>query len=632
MRSSVAWFSGALVCAGVVIAAQVSSQNPPRFRAGVDVVGWDVSVYNKDHHPIKGLKASDFTLLEDKLPRPLVGFSEIDIPDPPPVTATWMRDVTGDVAVNDVADKRLFVIVIDDQSFGKQLMFKQIRDQVSYAARSVINQLGPSDLAAVVFSGDNRRSQEFTADHAKLLAAVDNPFGAIMPTASLRGVRPPAGEPEPTSGMVLRRAAEYLMGVPARRKVIVDITDYDDPCLWGKKLTTATLIFEAAQRAGITIHTLHLPGAVLVCGYLWVSEIEKFPDLANWVVRTPRETGGDAFLGIAEPTIADAAVKQIFEASGSYYMLGFTSADIEKFHFITVSVDRPGAQVKTREKYYWPEHDKASSGPPPAATVASMAGILPKGDVPLRAVVAPFAAINGASPGGASVAVIVGVRQVRPEGATGPIRESLDLRAATFTNEGEARGSQARTVAVRLPAGSGDVDYEILDRIDIPKPGRYELRLSTHSTARSADGSVYVTVEVPDFDKAPLSLSGIVLGADNGLAIDGVDRLRALLPLTPTTARTFDRGEPATAFLRAYEGGGGAIRPVIVHTRIVNDHDQSVMDRTETFGPDRFDRTRSAGIFVRLPTGDLPPGPYLLTLEASLGKAQGRRELRFVIR
>jgi hypothetical protein len=261
-----------------------------------------------------------------------------------------------------------------------------------------------------------------------------------------------------------------------------------------------------------------------------------------------------------------------------------------------------------------------------------MAGILPKGDVPLRAAVAPFAAINGASPGGASVAVIVGVRQVRPEGATGPIRESLDLRAATFTNEGEARGSQARTVAVRLPAGSGDVDYEILDRIDIPKPGRYELRLSTHSTARSADGSVYVTVEVPDFDKAPLSLSGIVLGADNGLAIDGVDRLRALLPLTPTTARTFDRGEPATAFLRAYEGGGGAIRPVIVHTRIVNDHDQSVMDRTETFGPDRFDRTRSAGIFVRLPTGDLPPGPYLLTLEASLGKAQGRRELRFVIR
>jgi hypothetical protein len=258
-----------------------------------------------------------------------------------------MRDVTGDVAENDVADKRLFVIVIDDWSFGKDLMFKQFRDQVSYAARSVINRLGPSDLAAVVFSTDNRRSQEFTADHAKLLAAVDNPFGAITPTTSkTAGAREVV---EPPSGMVLRRASEYLMGVPARRKVIVDITNYDKPCLLGPDLTTATLIFEAAQRAGITIHTLHLPDSVAVCSYPRVSEIEKFPDLANWVVRTPRETGGDAFLGIEAPAVADAAVSRIFEASGSYYMLGYTSADLEKFHVITVSVDRPGAQVKTRE-------------------------------------------------------------------------------------------------------------------------------------------------------------------------------------------------------------------------------------------------------------------------------------------
>jgi VWFA-related protein len=622
--------SGGLLCAGAVLAAQARSQNLPQFRAGVDVVELDVSVFDKDHHPIKDLKASDFTLLEDKLSRSLVAFGEINIPEPPPVTATWMRDVTGDVVENDVADKRLFVILIDDQSFGKDLMFKKIRDEVSYAARAVINRLGPSDLAAVVFSGDNRRSQEFTADHAKLLAAVDNPFGAITPTASLHLSHPPVAEP--TSGTVLRRASEYLMGVPARRKVIVDITDYDNPCLWGPDLATATLIFEAAQRAGITIHTLHPRAGVLVCGYPAIGEIEKFPDLANWVVRTPRETGGDAFLGIEEPAVADAAVSRIFEASGSYYMLGYTSADIEKFHFISVLVDRPDAQVKTREKYYRPEHEKPPSGPLPAATVASMADILPKGDVPLRVAVAPFASVSGASPTAASVAVIVSVRQVRPEGATGSIRESLDLRAAMFTREGGARGSQARTVAVRLPAGTGDVDYEILDRIDIAKPGLYELRLSTHSTARSADGSVYVTVDIPDFANAPLSLSGVVLGTDNGLAVDGADRLRALLPLTPTTARAFDRGEPATAFLRAYEGGGGAIRPVALHTRIVNDHDQAVMDRNETLGPDRFDRTRSAGIFVRLPTGDLAPGPYLLSLEASVGKADSRRELRFVIR
>jgi hypothetical protein len=156
MRKLPPLVSSGLACAAAVLAAQVSAQNPPQFRAGVDVIGWDVSVYDKDHHPIKGLKASDFTLFEDKLVRPLAGFSEVNIPDPPPVTATWMRDVTGDVAENNVADKRLFLIVIDDQSFGKDLMFKRVRDEVSYAARAVINRLGPSDLAAVVFGGDNR--------------------------------------------------------------------------------------------------------------------------------------------------------------------------------------------------------------------------------------------------------------------------------------------------------------------------------------------------------------------------------------------------------------------------------------------------------------------------------------------
>src|SRR5204862_2016540 len=102
-----------------------------------------------------------------------------------------------------------------------------------------------------------------------------------------------------------------------------------------------------------------------------------------------------------------------------------------------------------------------------------------------------------------------------------------------------------------------DIEYEILHRGDIAKPGLYELRLSAHSAARNADGSIYVTVDVPNFAKETVSLSGLVLSTDNGLAIDGQDSLKSLLPVTPTTARTFERGQPATAFLRAYEGGGG---------------------------------------------------------------------------
>src|SRR5579871_1560668 len=102
-------------------AAPVASPQKPTFSTALDVVKLDVSVTGPDHRPLKGLSAADFTLLEDKLPRPLVGFAEVDIPEAPTPTAKWQRDATDDVATNDVSDKRLFVIVVDDHSFGPKL-------------------------------------------------------------------------------------------------------------------------------------------------------------------------------------------------------------------------------------------------------------------------------------------------------------------------------------------------------------------------------------------------------------------------------------------------------------------------------------------------------------------------------
>jgi hypothetical protein len=43
--------------------APAPTQNPPKFIGGIDVVKLDVSVYDKDHRPIKGLTAADFTVL-----------------------------------------------------------------------------------------------------------------------------------------------------------------------------------------------------------------------------------------------------------------------------------------------------------------------------------------------------------------------------------------------------------------------------------------------------------------------------------------------------------------------------------------------------------------------------------------
>src|SRR5579871_1317351 len=88
------------------------------FTAGVDVVEMDVSVLDKNHKPVRGLTAKDFTILEDGKPQKIVAFSEEHAPAPASPAARWMRDVPQDVQSNDVADKQLFVIVLDDATLA----------------------------------------------------------------------------------------------------------------------------------------------------------------------------------------------------------------------------------------------------------------------------------------------------------------------------------------------------------------------------------------------------------------------------------------------------------------------------------------------------------------------------------
>ena len=611
---------------------QTPTPQTPVFRAGVDIVQLDVSVFDQDHRPITGLTTSDFTVLEDGKPRPIFGFAAVDIPDPPEPTALWMRDASTDVATNDVRDRRLVMIVMDDASWGGRLHpgprsssrlsapagnGLRINERAQDVAREVIKHLTSVDLAAIAFTGNNAHAEEFTTDHARLLTAVDRVAPTKMPDGGGHDMAANAAVE------TLRRAVDYLIAVPGRRKAFIDITAFNADMSTGgpdgERIVPQTLkIFAAAQQANVNVNIMSLRD----------SDIDPANWEEPWNVRVSHETAGETVAAAASVDMKDvsAGITRIFQANSSYYILGYSSADVQKFHNVKVTVTRVDAEVLARDKYYWPEPEKPDANPP-SPIVKAIAGILPNADLPLRVSVVPVALRDGM---GGAVAIVLGVRPA-PGQRRHAASDDLRIRSAVFTSEGDAKGVTNDNVHVALPPGGSDGGYDALSTVEL-KPGRYELRISAHSSVQNVDGGVYVTVEMPDFAKLPVSMSGVALSAPSSVPVAPTDAFASLIPVVPTTEREFRRSDRVSAFVRLYEGGKSPIVPAPLHVSIVSDHDARVLDKTESIAVDRFGAGRGADYRLDLPLNTLAPGQYLLTFDTTMGKTAAHREVRFAVR
>src|SRR5207245_7822160 len=81
--------------------------------------------------------------------------------------------------------------------------------------------------------------------------------------------------------------------------------------------------------------------------------------------------------------------------------------------------------------------------------------------------------------------------------------------------------------------------FRLLNRPDLP-PGRYQLRFAAHDAGGGAIGSVIYELEVPDFIKSPLSMSGLAITSMAGAALPTTrpdEQLKGVLPGPPVALR-----------------------------------------------------------------------------------------------
>jgi hypothetical protein len=354
-------------------------------------------------------------------------------------------------------------------------------------------------------------------------------------------------------------------------------------------------------------------------------------------------TGGRATVNTNDYT---DGITQIFRENGSYYLLGFRQTDPKgpgKYSRLDVQLkDHPGLEVRARKINYTPKPERALAKA--SAVTLALAGLLPSPDTPMRVTAAPFAKpINPeltekekkAAYGDTTVAIVLAVDEPAPKER---VIEHVDLLTRAFTVDGDPRGSQNQTADVTIRAATplpGEptplARYEVLTEITL-KPGRYQLRLAVDNAEQAKTGSVFVDVDVPDFDHQPLSLSGIVLDSVSAPYSAPRDALVAVMPIVPTTDREFETGGQVKTFLRVYQGGKSPVAPVALTTSILDEHDVKVFSSESTLEPDRFSAARAADVTFTLPLDKLKPGAHVLVFEVASGKATAKRELVFTVR
>ena len=688
LTAALAGMAAALPFAG---SAQAPSPQPTQtFRSGVNVVQMDVSVLDDQRRPVRGLTAADFTVLEDGKPREIVAFTPIDLPavTAPAATpaAAWTRDIAPDVATNDVpAEGRLVVIAFD----------WSIRFQDSQLARRIatetVKSLGPGDQAAVVFTSAFMTAgvpQNFTADRERLLAAINQPMAFAV--QGLDVVTPRVGGFISRNGVMLEdpggyasgdcrcrvcsleamtRVAEMLRPVTGRRKVMIFIgthfrgyeagipsprvavrglppppgvaTQFLIPDNLGPG-TCAAPLREARQKmeratglANLTIHVVDPVGIeTLETSPLGGASVDTIQTRLDGLHLPADLTGGRTVVGTNAP---EAAVPDILAESQSYYLIGFSAADgstSTRLHRVEVKVNRPGVQVRARAGYYGNEEAAARS----AATTSSpllrsVDGALPRADVRLSLVAAPFA--TPGKPTG-TVALVLAVEPFNQAATVAAPATTIAGRTRTMRVAIAALNPRAQLVASReqvvefTSAAGADVTttaYELLARLDLP-PGRYEIRVGT-DTPNGERGSVFTFGDVPDFVKAPFSASGIGLSARPSRPVAPAALFADLMPGTPTARRQFARSDEATAFLRVQQGTA-APAPVTILSRLLNGAGRVVFEETRLLALSSGAGS-TADYLLRLPLDRLDAGGYLLAVQASTPAAEVRRNVRFKV-
>ena len=659
-----------------------AQQPPMTFRVEVNYVEIDAIVTDEQGNFVRNLTKDDFEISEEGTRQEVSLFSLVDIPlvkpDAPLFSPTTIEP---DVRTNQREfDGRVYLIILDDlhTSFARS-------PRVRAAAKQFIQRyLGENDLAAIVQTGGSTRGvQEFTSSKPRLLRAVDTFMGQKLRSATLEKLddlsrnagitQEPRDISEPERAHKarvamgsLKNAADYLAGIRGRRKAVIYFSegiDYDISNPIQNRYATDILeemktAIAAATRGNVSFYSVDPRG--LGGNFEDVMDLQSVPagETNLGITSLNREllysqdslrilsdeTGGVAFVNRNDFASGFA---RIVQENTSYYVLAYYSKDGRRdgrFRRVDVKVKRPGLSVRARKGYTAPRGRPESSKAVNAETSAELREAIDS-PVPISGLgISVFAAPMRGTDANASVLLTLEIQgdKLRFAEKQGTFDDDVEVAVVAVDQGGKIRDGGRDLINLRLRPQSHALvarnGVRILRRLDVP-PGRYVLRIGARDTGSGAVGSVTYDVDVPDFSRGGLALSGLFLTSASASQIPTANpdpEFKDVLRASPAALRDFPRGDQLSYFAEVYDNQTKIAHKVSIKATIIADDGKVVYTNTNERSSTELQGQRGGyGYSGDVSLKEFAPGRYVFRVEARAlvsDSETSMREVEFRVR
>jgi hypothetical protein len=254
------------------------------------------------------------------------------------------------------------------------------------------------------------------------------------------------------------------------------------------------------------------------------------------------------------------------------------------------------------------------------AVADALASAVAVSGIPLRLFVAPYRGTRDRAT--VAVAVEIDVSPLRLVAKNGTVTVPIEVTYVATDSRGKVLPGHRHATTLGIKESAVDRvrtdGVRVLSEFSLA-PGRYQIRVAAGSAATA--GSVLADLEIPEFGKGPLAMSGIFLSSDRAATVTTLTPIAPLggaLPWSPSARRDFGREETLGLFVEVYENAPTETRPhAIAWTASLRGESGTALPlaterrATSTSGtppPYRFT--------ARVPLVSVAPGSYVLEVEA----------------